>query len=135
MCLKQIQTYNNYPTKISTIIAGSLITPILYNSKLYNSLYTSIPLTITSIIYHIFEYKKIILLDKFFCVLSFLQMNYYSFYYSTNNISQLLFMNVLFTYIVCRLLSYYYQSYFWKLHAFMHLLTIPSTLYLTNHLK
>ena len=43
MCLKQIQTYNNYPTKISTIITGCLITPILYNSKLYNCLYTSNP--------------------------------------------------------------------------------------------
>ena len=135
MRLKQIQTYNNYPTKISTIITSSIIIPVLYNSKIYNALYTSLPLTITSIIYHIFEYKKIILLDKFLCLLTFIQFNYYSYYYSNNNVSQFLFINILFLHIICKLLSSYYKCYFWKLHAVMHFLTIPSTLYLINHLK
>lgn len=133
--MKYITKYNNYPTKISTILLILFINPVIYNSYIYNGLYSTIPLSITSFIYHILEYKKIIILDQICCLNAFIQFSYFSYYYTNNYNSNIAYINVVFTYIVCKLLSNYYKSYFWKLHAFMHLLLIPSTIILIKNLN
>ena len=82
------------PTKISALITSLIVNVAVYNSNFKNLLLTSIPLGTSSILYHVFEMKKIRSLDMFLSGITCLHFSYYS-YYTNNKASLILFLNTI----------------------------------------
>lgn len=119
---------NIQSTKISTVITGLFINAAVYNSRFKNLLLTSIPLGITSVLYHIFEIKKIRYLDMFFAGLACSHFSYLS-YHTSNIKSLLLFMNSIPIYLFVKILEKHNKKYSDYMHSFMHYWLILSTVF------
>ena len=116
------------PTKISSIITSFAVNIAVYNSKFKNILtLSSLPLGVTSILYHVFEIKKIRYLDMCLSGIACFHFSYYSYY--TNNIKSLImFLNTIPIYSIVKILEKYKQhTYSCYMHSILHYWLILST--------
>lgn len=121
------------PTKISALITSLIVNVAVYNSNFKNLLLTSIPLGTSSILYHVFEMKKIRLLDMFLSGITCFHFSYYS-YYTNNKVSLILFLNTMPIYLIVKTLEKFKQKvYSDYMHAVLHYWLILSTICLLKY--
>ena len=121
------------PTKISALITSLIVNVAVYNSNFKNLLLTSIPLGTSSILYHVFEMKKIRSLDMFLSGITCFHFSYYS-YYTNNKASLILFLNTMPIYLIVKTLEKFkQQTYSDYMHAVLHYWLILSTICLLKN--
>ena len=120
----------------STIVPLINLSTICYY-KNYYFLVTGIPISITSILYHLnFPIKNIRYIDIFFSMIAYIHHLYISTYYVKYRTGLLIYSQIPLFYLAGKILQKYEKHYLSDLvHAFMHLILVIGTTYLNVNIR
>ena len=124
------------PLKYSTIICPILSFYVNLHNSHYDTFFSSLCLSISSILYHYqFKIKNIRKIDMMICIITFLQNLYLSIYYTQGSWIYYKFLNIPAIYFISYFSDYYSRNVSNVVHTIMHFYVLYSEYVINTYRK